>query len=396
MKRLAAAIVGVLLITLLLGACSREEETSTASEGGFIEARPAPAPTVAVAPGKAIAAGAPAAMPAPRPPEAAGVSSDASQSGSGSASGQLDVAERQVISTASVVLEVADVARAVTEVRTTAQNFGGFVENLSSSGDADRQRATVTIRVPQARFLDAMDHIAALGEVVSQNIGSQDVTEQFIDLRARLQSAQRQEQSLLTLLQRAQNVTEILTIERELTRTRGEIERLQGQLNFLERRVDLATITVTLTPPDEGQGTAPSASLGLEVDDVARTVERVKAFVASQNGVVDGVFISERGEEKRAEVSLRLFPADFSQALVTLASEGKVLTREVREGTPPPSGARPPSKPNAFVSMSLSEDRGIGGGTIAVIVIAAVGGAALALAFGYLMFRVGRGRRVAG
>ena len=60
----------------------------------------------------------------------------------------------------------------------------------SSSGDEDKQQAFLTIRVPQAQFYTALDRIEALGTVKSQNVGSQDVTEQFIDLQARLQSAQ--------------------------------------------------------------------------------------------------------------------------------------------------------------------------------------------------------------
>ena len=105
------------------------------------------------------------------------------------------------------------------------------------------------IRIPQTEFFNAFDRIKLLGEVVSENAGSEDVTDRFIDLEARLKSAQREEESLLALLGRAGKVGDILTIERELARVRTELERLQGQINFLERRVDLATITVSLFTP---------------------------------------------------------------------------------------------------------------------------------------------------
>ena len=88
-----------------------------------------------------------------------------------------------------------------------------------------------------------------MGKVQSKNLGSEDVSERFIDLQARLKSSLREDESLLSLLDRTSTVIEVLAIERELTRVRLDIERLQGQVNFLERRIDLATITVSLSSP---------------------------------------------------------------------------------------------------------------------------------------------------
>ena len=89
-----------------------------------------------------------------------------------------------------------------------------------------------------------------MGKVQSKNLGSDDVSERFIDLQVRLKSSLREEESLLSLLGRTSTVSEVLAIERELTRVRSDIERFQGQLNFLERRIDLATITVSLLSPN--------------------------------------------------------------------------------------------------------------------------------------------------
>ena len=177
----------------------------------------------------------------------------------------LETADRQVISSASVAVEVEDVQAATAEVRLIAEGSGGFVEQLSSSGGPERQRATMTVRVPQDQFFSALERIELLGSVQSQNLGSEDVSEQFIDLEARLKSSLREEQSLLSLLERTDTVSEVLTIERELSRVRSDIERFQGRLNFLERRVDLATISVSLFPPEVETGEPPSAALTLSV-----------------------------------------------------------------------------------------------------------------------------------
>ena len=98
----------------------------------------------------------------------------------------LQVAERKVISMASISLEVEVVPEATAAVRVIAESLGGFVEQMSTSGDTKRQHASITIRVPQDQFFTALDRLSELGEVRSQSVGSEDVTEQFIDLEARL------------------------------------------------------------------------------------------------------------------------------------------------------------------------------------------------------------------
>ena len=82
--------------------------------------------------------------------------------------------------------------------------------------------------MPQAQFSPAVDRIESVGKVRSKNLGSEDVSERFIDLQARLKSSLREEESLLSLLGRTTTVSEVLAIERELTRVRSSIERFQG------------------------------------------------------------------------------------------------------------------------------------------------------------------------
>lgn len=90
------------------------------------------------------------------------------------------------------------------------------------------RESTLTVRVPQTELSLVFEQFKTLGEVRSENAGSEDVTEHFIDLEARLKSAQREELSLLTLLDRATKISEILIIEQESSRLRAEFERLQA------------------------------------------------------------------------------------------------------------------------------------------------------------------------
>ena len=311
----------------------------------------------------------------------------------------LETAQRKVISSAFITIELEGVPEATAQVRVIAESLGGFVEQLSSSGGPERQRATMTIRVPQEQFTQALERIEALGTVQSREIGSEDVLERFIDLEARLKSAIEEEQSLLSLLERAGVVSEILAIERELFRVRSEIERFQGQLNFLERRVDLATITVSLFSPEPNLGEPSSASLSIEVSDVGDTVARVKGLANTLNGVVERVFLSRSDGKEEAAFSLRVFASDFEQAIDFLEERGRVRSKELREGTPPAGGSVTDNEePDSVIRVTLVEQRDSNNAALIAAIAGPIGGIALAALLGFLFlwgYRTGRRPRSA-
>ena len=311
--------------------------------------------------------------------------------GDGDTSVTLQSAQRQIISNASLSIETETVDVAIVQVRTIAEGLGGFVEQLSSFGSNKDQQANLTVRVPQDQFFTAVDRIEALGKVQGRNLGSEDVSEQFIDLEARLKSSMREEESLLSLLERADQVSEILTIERELSRVRSDIERTQGQLNFLERRVDLATISVSLFPPGSQIPEPPSANMLIEDSNVAGRVDAVKALAASLKGEIDQLLRSTQDGRERADISFRVFPKDFMQAMSALESQGKIVNRNVREGsTSNQAQAEPPEDPNARIDVSFTEPV-TSYLWLKILIAVVLVGVILAVAF-YLTFRAGRNR----
>lgn len=280
----------------------------------------------------------------------------------------LEIADRQIISQASLSVEVEDVAGAVAQVRVIAETRGGFISQVATSGTPGRQRSDLVVRVPQGEFFDTLESIKGLGKVWSENAGSEDVTEQFIDLEARLRSALREEQSLLSLLERADTVSNILTIERELARVRSDIERLQGQINYLSRRVDLATISVALFPPEERLAEPPYGSLNMEVEDVSASVDEVKALVNRVGGELEGVFLSVSNGREQANVEFSVLAKDFSAALSQVEGQGKVTYKEIRESTGNVESEEPDSKLSVFLmerESSLGRWLLIGGGAAA-------------------------------
>ena len=305
----------------------------------------------------------------------------------------LATTRRQVISQATLSVEVAQVSSAVDQVRAIAESLGGFVEQLSSSGVAQEQHSTLTIRVPQTEFFNAFDRIKLLGEVVSEHAGSEDVTEQFIDLEARLKGAQREEESLLALLGQADKVGDILTIERELVRVRTELERLQGQINYLERRVDLATITVSLFAPQARFSEPPSAVIGLESKEVTSRVEETKALIVSAGGEVDQVFTSVRDGGVRASLTARVFARDFDRVLGSIESQGQVVNKDVREGNILPQAEFSDTEtPQSVIDISFEEPEA-SGTNLALAAGAPAGSVAFAILLALLIYATYRAAR---
>ena len=315
----------------------------------------------------------------------------------------LQTVQRRVISSATVSIKVRVVEGVVAQIRTIAEGMGGFVEQLSSFGAAERQQASMTIRVPQDQFFTALERIEALGEVQSKNLGSEDVSEQFIDLEARLKSSLREEESLLSLLGKSATVSEVLAIERELARVRSDIERVQGQLNFLERRVALATINVSLFPPQMPVAQPPSGFLSLEVEDVTVSLEEAKGKVVSLDGVVAQVFLFERDGKEGAELTLMVRTVDFDSVMRFLEAQGKVKTKEVREGpvqgelggSPDQSsgGADLDEEPEARIELSLLEEDDSLNSALIVGIIVAIGAVVLLALLGILFYIVSRSAR---
>jgi hypothetical protein len=156
---------------------------------------------------------------------------------------------RDLILTASVTMRSRDPWATADQARAIAAGLGGDVLGLSQSGSGDQRNATLTIRVPSDRFDDALAQLKKLeGEVLTSNVDGKDVTDQFVDLQARLTARQAEEQSYLALLTKAQSVDEILKVQSALFNVRAQIEQLQGQLNSMKGRIDYSTITMSISP----------------------------------------------------------------------------------------------------------------------------------------------------
>lgn len=102
----------------------------------------------------------------------------------------------------------------------------------------------VTVRIPAEKLNAFMDEVATMGEVESRNVYSQDVTEAYADMDIRLENAKKSRKRYLELLNKADKVSDILEIERELERLNTQIEQLKGQLNSYDKQIQYSSVSV--------------------------------------------------------------------------------------------------------------------------------------------------------
>jgi hypothetical protein len=156
---------------------------------------------------------------------------------------------RKIIYDARVDLVVDSLSTAEQAVLDLIKEHNGFLaESDQATVTSTQRRATWRVRVPVDHFNTFLAAVCRLGEVKQNHVGSQDVTEEYFDVEARIHNKQEEEKRLLKHLSDSTGKLEdILAVERELSRVRGEVEQMQGRLRLLANRTELSTITIEAT-----------------------------------------------------------------------------------------------------------------------------------------------------
>lgn len=144
--------------------------------------------------------------------------------------------QRLVVYNAVLRLVVERVADSLQQVKTMAEGLGGYMQEMTGT--------SIMVKVPAAKFAEAVAAVEKLGEMVAKEIKGTDVTEEVRDLRIRLQNAEGLRQRLLKLLEKADKVEDTLKVEQELTRVTESIELIKGKLQYVESQVAFSTLTV--------------------------------------------------------------------------------------------------------------------------------------------------------
>ena len=169
-----------------------------------------------------------------------------------------------VIRTASLLLVTKEFEKARAAVQQIVAKHGGFLGQLSVSGEANTGRTLqATLRIPADKLDAAFGELKALGRVTSEAQTGEEVTQQYVDLTARLSNARATEKRLVEVLaQRTGKVKDVLEVEREIARVREEIETMDAQRRSMEKQVQFATVNLRVaeefqkqlevTPPSTG------------------------------------------------------------------------------------------------------------------------------------------------
>lgn len=198
--------------------------------------------------------------------------------------------QAMIIKNGDVTIEVDSMELAIVRVTELAKRLNGAVANSSiNTGEKNFRTARVVLRIPSVQFDAAMSGLNPIGKVESQNVGSEDVTEQFVDMTARMKNARRLEERLISLLAtRTGKLEDVLAVERELARVREEIERYEGHLRYLSTRAAVSTITVNLHEKYPIVGAAPGQNVLVDafrsawrnfVNVVAGTISAIGALL---------------------------------------------------------------------------------------------------------------------
>lgn len=225
------AVLVTLLLALFVGACSAG--AALAPEGN----------------GNAIAPGATAGAAIPGPGN--GLSGEDDGTGNGNGGGdEVEFTAGQegllIIKNGSLALQVADIDAALNAAAQQVTALGGYAGGSDRSGDGDSAQATVTFRIPAARWDDALAGLRGLGEkILTERYSTDDVTAQVVDLGARIRNLETTETAFQAIMDRAVDIDDVLKVQAELTKVRGEIEQLAGQKTSLEAQAAFSTLSVT-------------------------------------------------------------------------------------------------------------------------------------------------------
>jgi len=174
---------------------------------------------------------------------------------SGSGSGEEGASEdRKLVRTATLGLIVKTPAETGEKIVQLAQGAGGFLVTSNVNGGADAISASLTIRVPAAKFDEVRARIRKLGlRVENESIEAQDVTKQYVDHEARLRNLRAEEQQYLGILRKAANVKDTLEVSDKLNEIRGAIEERQAEFEVLSKQVETVAINITLRAEADAQ-----------------------------------------------------------------------------------------------------------------------------------------------
>ncbi len=202
------------------------------------------------------------------------------KSGNASSPGSSADINRKIIQNARISLKVKNVSTAVDHILEFNQRNGGYTvtshiyKNKYISAD-------LSIKIPRTKLDSLLSDIAECGEVTDKVMNTEDVTEDYYDSKARMKVLLAKEERLLSLMNKASNVTDIISIENELSNTRSEIEVLTGRVKYLSNATDYSLVNIQLVQEVNGGVKAPQGTLGKSIQGLINSLNQMINLASS-------------------------------------------------------------------------------------------------------------------
>jgi len=170
-----------------------------------------------------------------------------------------EIKDRLVIQESWVSLLTKNVKETVDKILDYAKSSGGYMVNSSTNNADESPSATVVIRVPESKLRPTLDFLRGIAiKVVSENLTGEDVTDQYVDIEARLSTLNKTKLKFEEILDKAVKVEDILTVQREIINLQSQIDSLKGQQQYLEKSAQMAKITIYLSTDEIALPYAPT------------------------------------------------------------------------------------------------------------------------------------------
>ncbi|GEL76955.1 DUF4349 domain-containing protein [Tenuibacillus multivorans] len=156
---------------------------------------------------------------------------------------------QMIIKTGRISIEVSNFNQATEKIRDELDHMNGYVVQSSSHkrGEEENMYGEIIVRVPQEHFTSFMNNIESENaRVLSKSEEGEDVTEEYVDLEARLKAKEAVETRLLSFMEDAEKTEDLLKISDDLSSVQSEIEQIKGRMNYLENHVAYSTVTITI------------------------------------------------------------------------------------------------------------------------------------------------------
>lgn len=171
----------------------------------------------------------------------------------------VDTQDRLVIKNTNLSLVVKDVAKVITQIESVAKGFGGFLVDSNLNKPESAANGTISVRVPQEKLTESLDEFKKLAvKVVSESVYGQDVTDEYVDLEARLEVLNKTKAKFEEIMDKAYAIQDLLSVQRELINLQSQIDSLKGQQKYYAQSAKLSKVTIYLSTDELALPYAPT------------------------------------------------------------------------------------------------------------------------------------------